>query len=83
MGSFSIWHWLIVLVLLGGLMVVVIGAIWAIARRFGGAPAPTAAHAPAPRPAPARLAELAELKAQGLISEAEYAEKRREIVKGL
>jgi cytochrome c-type biogenesis protein CcmI len=84
MGASSIWHWLIVLALLGGVMVVAIGAIWAIARRLGKPATSSAAMGTATaRPARARLAELAELKAQGLISDAEYAEKRREIVKSL
>jgi uncharacterized membrane protein len=71
MGSFSIWHWLIIPVLLVGFCAAV---IWLLAR----ASRPNAKSAPA-----SRLEELAKLRRQGLLTEDEYQRKRSELVERL
>ncbi|KMM75519.1 hypothetical protein ACP93_11365 [Xanthomonas sp. NCPPB 1128] len=83
MGGFSIWHWLVLLVVLAFPLligVVVWLAIRAQRRRPAVAPPP-------PLPAAAsmeqRLRALEQLKAQGLIDGAEYARRRAQILDAL
>lgn len=71
MGGFSIWHWLFVLAFLAGTLAL---CIWLIFR--------FAVRRSSPTPA-ARLQELAALKEQGLVSDAEYERKRRELLQQL
>jgi uncharacterized membrane protein len=71
LSAFSIWHLLVVLVFLAISLAIIVYVIRRIARSSS-------------RPAPeSRLYELAELKAKGLISDAEYAQQRADIVRGV
>lgn len=75
MGSFSIWHWIIVLVVLAGIATTfVVVVLWALHR---------AQRAGAAGSARERLAQLEALRDEGRISGEEYARKRREIVSQL
>jgi hypothetical protein len=81
MGGFSIWHLVILLVMLG--VPLLIGAVvwWAI--RANRRPPAAAQAAPPPLPSASvehRLRELDALKAQGLIDPAEYADRRERIL---
>lgn len=81
MGSSSIWHWLIILFVLGSMMLLVIGAIvWIVRASARRGAAPTAAGRPT---AAERLAELGTLKAKNLITDAEYSERRKAILSEL
>jgi hypothetical protein len=78
MGSSSIWHWLIILFVLGSMMLLVVGAIvWMVraSARRGGTTGNTGT-----RTAAERLAELGSLRARNLITEAEYSERRKAIL---
>jgi len=87
--GFTGWHVLIflgVLLLLAVVVAAVIVVVVLVSRHNGGA-APQSAHAPGygtqvqpPGPAATRLAELEQLRANGQISETEYASKRAEIL---
>lgn len=79
MGAFSIWHLVVLLVLLCGGMGIVGLVLWQVVR-----------HARPTRGAVARLPSAAErlrqldvLKAEGLISAAEYERQRAAIVQGI
>ena len=83
MGSFSLWHWIIVLFILA--IPIVIGLIiWLVvraARRTAAtstvAPPSSAIHRSS---AESRLHELADLKAKGLVTDTEYEEQRATIL---
>lgn len=84
MGGFSIWHFVILLVMLG--FPLLIGAVvwWAI--RANRRPPSAAQAAPPPLPSASveqRLRELDALKEQGLIDQAEYADRRERILAAL
>ncbi|KAB7772513.1 SHOCT domain-containing protein [Xanthomonas maliensis] len=79
MGGFSIWHWIIVLGFLASIGGVIAAIVWSARRTAGPSPGssrPTAA----PSPTQARLAELDTLKAQQLISDEEYHQRRAQIL---
>lgn len=88
MGSFSIWHWIIVFILLA--VPVVVGVVvWLIVRtatrpsmvsRSPGSPvAPVAEQTSAE----ARLLALAALHAKGLLTDAEYQQQRAVVIRGV
>jgi hypothetical protein len=79
MGSFSIWHWIIVLIILS----IPVGTglvIWLIVRVARKTAAPSRSTVPvsaSPRlSAEARLQELASLRSKDLITDAEYEQQR-------
>ncbi len=76
MGMFSIWHWLILLFLFA-IAASLVGLIVWFAKRSSTAPGNPVANAQK------RLQQLEELRAQGLISNEEYARQRAAIVTGL
>jgi hypothetical protein len=77
MGSLGIAHWLVLLIMLGGGAGLLSLLIWLIARSSRSA-APAIA---APRRSAAdRLRELDAMKAEGLVSEPEWARRRAEIL---
>jgi len=73
---FSIWHWLILLFLFA-VAASLVGLIVWFAKRSSKAPGSPVANAQK------RLQQLEELRAQGLISNEEYARQRAAIVTGL
>ena len=79
MGSFSIWHLLVLLVFLGGGVGLLGVVIWWVTRSARGAATPAAALPSVAE----RLRQLDALKAEGLISEAEHACQRATIVQGV
>ncbi|MBB5940754.1 MULTISPECIES: SHOCT domain-containing protein [Xanthomonas] len=83
MGGFSIWHWLVLLVMLGVPLLIGV-VVWLAIRAQRRRPA---AAAPPPLPPAAsveqRLRALEQLKAQGLIDAAEYARRREQILAAL
>ena len=89
MGSFSLWHWAIVLFALAIPAAIIGLVIWFIvraSRRPGGVTSPAAAPpgAASARPsAESRLQELAGLKSQGLITDSEYENRRSAILEGV
>lgn len=85
MGSFSIWHWIIVLIIPG--FFVLIGLIiWLIVRASRDRPlvanlAPPQTIAASSRASTeSRLQELASLKSKGLITDSEYEQQRSAIL---
>lgn len=70
MGSFSVWHWLILLCVLGIPAVIVGLIIWFVSRASKRRQLPTED----------RLRELSSLKSKGLISEDEYERQRSAIL---
>ena len=71
MGSFSIFHWLAVLLGLFAVAAAVIGLLaWALRHKGNSAPA-------------SKLEELARLRQQGFITESEYERKRSELAQRL
>ena len=85
MGSFSIWHWIIVLFILA--IPVGIGLIiWLIVRASKRPPTVTRSTVPPAIPASphssveARLQELASLRSKGLITDSEYEQQRSAIL---
>jgi cytoskeletal protein RodZ len=84
MGSFSIWHWIIVLVFLS--LPLVIGlVVWLIIRAVRkNAPAPPSSVPSGSNTSrgstESRLQQLADLKAKGLITQAEYERQRSAII---
>ena len=89
MGSFSLWHWIIVLFILG-IPAAIIGLIvWLLVRASKRPVAPASVAAPPPLPASARssvesrLQELTDLKDKGLITDTEYEQQRASILRGV
>ena len=71
MGGFSVFHWLIVLVLFAAPIVVIIGVLLAKARR------------PSTAPVAQRLVDLDDLLRRGLISADEHRRRRADIINGV
>ncbi|HZP65179.1 MAG TPA: hypothetical protein VFB32_02620 [Rudaea sp.] len=68
MGSLSILHWLVVLIVVGVILGVL---VWALSKLARGASTEQ------------RLQELAALKSAGKITDAEYAEQRARIIRSV
>lgn len=86
MGSFSIWHWIIVLIVLS--IPIGIGlVIWLIVRatKKTAVPSIPPAHvSTSPQSsAEARLQELASLRSKDLITDSEYEEKRSAVLRSV
>lgn len=88
MGSFSIWHWLIVLIIF--VIPVCIGLfVWLIIRatsKPSSTSAPTVAPgigAPSHLSAEARLQELSTLRSKGLITDSEYDQQRSAVLRSV
>ena len=75
MGMFSIWHWLSLLFLFA-VAASLVGLIVWLAMRSSKAPGNPVANAHK------RLQQLEDLRAQGLISDEEYARQRAAVVTG-
>jgi uncharacterized membrane protein len=73
MGSFSIWHWVILLLFVALPIAVIAGIVWLIAR--------AAKRAKPSSSSESRLWELTNLKSKGLISDAEYEQQRAAILR--
>jgi len=83
MGGFSIWHGIILLLALA-IPATLVGLVIWLAVRASGRSARAATQAPAVPPSTAaRLQELAALKSQELITEAEYERKRAALLQDL
>ncbi len=81
MGGFSIFHWLIVLAIVGG-------PVWLIVtisrRKAPSSPsAQSSLSGSLPASADSRLKNLGELRAKGLIDENEYQKQRASIIAGV
>ncbi|MET0548658.1 MAG: hypothetical protein ABW002_05215 [Xanthomonas sp.] len=80
MGGFSIWHWLVLLVMLAVPLLIGV-VVWLAVRSQRRRPA---VAAPPPLPSTVsveqRLRALQDLQAQGLIDAAEYAHRREQIL---
>lgn len=97
MGGFSIWHWIIMLFVLGAFAGVAGLIVWLAVRSSRPPKAPPAPHAPPAMPDPpptpvassvgstieSRLRELDGLKAKGLVTDAEYEQRRAAILASL
>ena len=86
MGSFSIWHWIIGLIILS--IPVGIGLIiWLVVRAASKPAAPPRSTVPvsaSPQPpAEARLQELASLRSKDLITDSEYERQRSEVLRSV
>jgi hypothetical protein len=79
MGSFSIWHWLIIFFVIGVPFAVLGVIVWLIIRASKKAALPAIRIASALTPE-ARLEELFRLRSKGLISLAEYEQQRAVIL---
>jgi len=83
MGSFSIWHGIIMLAIPAGIGLV----IWLIVRAVRKPAVPAgpipASGSPTQSSAEARLRELASLRSKDLITESEYEEQRSEVLRSL
>ena len=79
LGNLTGWH---MLMLLGSFVVVaaVVVALVVVALRLSRRRSAGAATAPLPDPA-AQIEQLARLRAEGLLSETEYEEKRQELLR--
>ena len=89
MGSFSLWHWIIVLFIVC-IPVAIIGLIvWLVVRTSKRPVAPASVTAPPPLPAfvrssvESRLQGLTDLKGKGLITDTEYEQQRASILRGV
>lgn len=86
MGSFSIWHWIIVLIIFS--IPVGIGlVIWLIVRAARKPAAPSRSTVPASASlqpsAEARLQELASLRSKDLITDSEYEQQRSAVLRSV
>lgn len=90
MGAFSIWHWIIVLIILSVPAFVGL-VIWLVVRAVARSSASASASAPASQvapvssrpPAEARLQELASLRSKGLLTDEEYERQRAVVIRGV
>ncbi len=82
MGTFSIWHWLIIFLVIGIPFAILGTVVWLIIRatRKSALPAIRIASALTPE---ARLEELFNLRSKGLISLAEYEQQRTAILNAI
>jgi uncharacterized membrane protein len=76
MGAFSIWHWLIIFILIAIPAALIVGVLWWAMRMSKKSAVPTVT-------AEARLEELFQLRSKGLISLAEYEQQRTAILNGV
>jgi Zn-dependent membrane protease YugP len=76
MGAFSIWHWLIIFILIAIPAALIVGVLWWAMRMSKKSVVP-------PVSAEARLEELFQLRSKGLISLAEYEQQRTAILTGI
>ncbi|MBB5864576.1 SHOCT domain-containing protein [Xanthomonas sp. 3058] len=83
MGSFSIWHWLILLVIFGIAAAVIALVVWAAKRATRASVTSATPHSTAINTVQSRLAELETLKSQQVITEAEYNQRRARILDGI
>ena len=88
MGSFSIWHWLILLLLLAVPVVLIGGLVWLIAHLSRRKPTSMPHAPPAPAVTPpesedVRLRKLHALLEQGHITRDEYERQRAAIISGV
>lgn len=86
MGGFSIWHWIIVLIVIS--IPVGIGlVIWLVVRAARKPATPSQTPVPASIPqqpsAELRLQELASLRSKGLITDSEYEQQRSEVLRSV
>lgn len=83
MGGFSIWHWIILLAVIS-IPVVAVFLIVVLVNRSNKPPAATgAAPPPIGQSIEARLRDLDALRARGVVTDAEYAERRAAILGSL
>jgi hypothetical protein len=80
MSSFSIWHWLITLFVMGGPILVIVLIVWLI-KKIASPSTPVAPSSPATQSVEARLLALQTLREKGLISAAEHEQKRLDVLK--
>ena len=86
MGGFSLWHWIILLFVLGILAAVIGLIIWLIVRVSRRSSTATSSRvqpafsAPSELSVEPRLQELANLKSKGLITDSEYEDRRAAIL---
>ncbi len=85
MGGFSLWHWLVLLLVLAVPVVLVGGLVWLIvqwSRRkpAGAPPAPQATAGELPESIDSRLEKLGALLEQGHITHDEYERQRAAII---
>ncbi|NZA27800.1 SHOCT domain-containing protein [Luteimonas sp. SJ-92] len=89
MGSFDVWHWIVLLFILGVPAAIIGLIVWLVVRASrrpvsaAGAAAPPVGPAGSPSSAESRLQELASLRARGLITESEYGQRRTAILDGI
>jgi uncharacterized membrane protein len=76
MAAFSVWHWLIVFLIIGIPAALIAAVLWWAMRMSKKAVVP-------PVSAEARLEELFQLRSKGLISLAEYEQQRTAILTGI
>lgn len=76
MGAFSVWHWLIVFILIAIPTALIVGVLWWAMRM-------SKKSVVAPVTAEARLEELFRLRSKGLITLAEYEQQRNAILTGV
>lgn len=83
MGGFSIWHWIILLAVIA-IPVVTVFLIVVLVNRSNKPPAiPGAPPPPIGQSIEARLRDLDALRARGVVTDAEYAERRAAILGSL
>lgn len=82
MGGFSLWHWIILLFVLGVFASIVGLIIWLIVRvsRRPSTAASPSVSAPSQPSTESRLQELANLKTKGLITDSEHEDRRAAIL---
>jgi hypothetical protein len=83
MGSFSILHWIILLFFIAIPILAVILIVSLVNRSTRRAGPPGAVPPPIERGVEARLRDLDALRARGVITEAEYTERRAAILQSL
>jgi hypothetical protein len=83
MGSFGIWHWIVVLFVLVIPVVMVVAIVWFTLRIAQNAPPPPVPPSPPVPTAESRMEELIALKLKGLITQAEFDQQRAKIISGV